>query len=92
MRGMSPEVTARVVTILQALIGVRNGDSRRGATREMGDMVAPVVVNFSDLGEAAVRRGSTGAVARAVWGYWREEAEMLCVSSHWEWTLTGASI
>ena len=67
MRGMIPEVADLVAMRFKAIICVRNGDTRSRSTRDMGDVVALVVVNRSDLRVAAGRRDPIRAVTMVAW-------------------------
>ena len=66
-RGVIPAVPARNVRRVLALIGIRKGDARSGATRGMGAMLARVVEYWSVLGVAPGRRGPGGEMERADW-------------------------
>ena len=49
-KGMIPEVADLLAVSFQSRIGIRNENMRSRATREMGDMVALIVVKRLDLG------------------------------------------
>ena len=87
-----PEVTALVDRNTQLFSGVREGGSRRKATREIDAIDTFGMEKVSDIGFAVGRRDPCGAASRAAWISWVFRAVMSCALSHWDGILMEVGI
>ena len=78
--------------IAQAFSGEREGDLRRGATREIGAINIFVVLNPSGIGVVRGGRGAGGAIISSTWISRAEGTMDYHASSHWDGISTEARI